>query len=489
MQEVQMTLPVGTVIQDRYVVEGLLGQGGFGAVYLVRNPNSGRKAALKELVDQSKSEHDRFMVECALLERLDHPALPEVYEVFQDSHQTFLVMEYIEGPNLEILRKQQPERRYTLDDMLRLLSPVVEAVGYLHHQIPPIIHRDFKPSNIVVPTNGDKAVLVDFGIAKEYYDDATTTAVRHCSPGYSGPEQYSSIGTDTRSDIYGIGATCYTLLTGSPPIDALHRTTNLASKKKDPLLSLNEQVPGLPRTVVEAIQQTLAINTERRQKTVEEFWAQMRTASPPMPAEAEVNTDEYLAFGAIPATPGPSIARSHRKRGGPATGPLRILLFVVLGLAVLGGIGLSLQPYLLPRQTAPIAATKKPAMPTKLLTATNAAKGEAFTPLAVNYIGTLQDLTTNQKGRLQLAGIKQNGQVIQGDFVDSQIQGIQNFSGVLDTSKHLLFTVKLPADQKPLFFEGTIRGDGNLVGNYCQLDQASQCVGEYGIWSVTPVKK
>jgi len=111
------------------------------------------------------------------------------------------------------------------------LAPIMNAVSYLHNQQPPIIHRDIKPANIVVPPSGNEEVLVDFGIAKEFNPDSTTTAVRHVSPGYAAPEQYG-LGTNTRTDIYGLGATIYTLLTGVVPADSFYRITQLGSIRR-----------------------------------------------------------------------------------------------------------------------------------------------------------------------------------------------------------------------------------------------------------------
>src|SRR5258708_34778555 len=98
-------------------------------------------------------------------------------------------------------------------------GPIMKFGNYIPQQRPPIIHRDINPANIIVPTSGIGSVLVDFGIAKEYYPDSTTTAVRHASPGYGPPEQYD-IGTNTLTDIYALGATIYALLTGIVPADA-----------------------------------------------------------------------------------------------------------------------------------------------------------------------------------------------------------------------------------------------------------------------------
>ncbi len=122
-----------------------------------------------------------------------------------------------------------------------------------------------------MPTDEEHAVLVDFGIAKEYDPDSTTTAVRRCSPGYGAPEQYSR-GTNTGTDIYGLGATFYCLLTGFVPEDAFYRMTQLGSKGKDPLEPVHVLVPTIPLFISEAIQKAMSISSSDRFATVEQFW-------------------------------------------------------------------------------------------------------------------------------------------------------------------------------------------------------------------------
>ncbi|MBV9615414.1 MAG: protein kinase, partial [Ktedonobacteraceae bacterium] len=170
MQEVQAILPNGTIVQGRYIIEDLLGRGGFGAVYRVRDQRTrGNLFALKEIIDSSKQERERFAFECEVLKRLDHHSLPRVYRVFEDekSARAYMLMDYIEGPNLEMLRLQQPEKRFPVEKALDIMAPIFDVISYLHKQNPPIIHRDIKPANIIVPPTDDEAVLVDLGIAKE----------------------------------------------------------------------------------------------------------------------------------------------------------------------------------------------------------------------------------------------------------------------------------------------------------------------------------
>ena len=274
MQELKTRIPRSKAIRDRYVIEDMLGQGGFGAVYKVRDRRvKGNVFALKEVVDPDRHQRESFAFEGEILKRLDHAALPRVYRIFEDARHSRvgMLMDYIEGSNLEQLRLQQSGRRFSLPQVLRMMRPIIDAIVYLHAQNPPIIHRDIKPANIIIPISGEGSVLVDFGIAKEYDKDSTTTAIRHCSPGYGAPEQYIR-DTSTRTDIYGIAATFYTLLTGEVPIEALYRITRLSGNRPDPLLAVHDIVQDVPEDVSDAISRALAVNSNDRFATVEEFW-------------------------------------------------------------------------------------------------------------------------------------------------------------------------------------------------------------------------
>src|ERR1700680_2664032 len=259
MSHKQRPLPVGATVQDtygdRYRIKGFLGKGGFGAVYLVNDRHfQEHEFALKELIEPGGYDRERLLFECELLKRLDHPSLPRVYHVFEYEKlkRVYLLMEYIKGKNLEDLRVEQPNGRFPLKLALTIMAPIVDALSYLHQQEPPIVHRDIKPDNIIVPMDGGEAVLVDFGTAKEFFSDATTTVFRHGSPGYAPIEQYSpGSRTNLRTDVYGLGATLYTLLTGVTPPDAIARIT--AENGVDPLKPVSALVLGIPKAVSNAI--------------------------------------------------------------------------------------------------------------------------------------------------------------------------------------------------------------------------------------------
>jgi serine/threonine protein kinase len=278
VQQESFILPEKVIVRDPqgngYVIERVLGKGEFGAVYLVRERANTRNVfALKEVINPDKNERERFAFEGEVLKRLKHRALPRVHRVFENDKlkRVYLLMDYIQGRNLEDLRGEQPGKCFALPLVLVLLAPIVDALQYLHAQDPPIVHRDITPANIIVPLRGGEAVLADFGSAKEYVAGSATSVVGHRSPGYAALEQYRT-GTNTTTDIYGLGATLYALLTGLIPLDALSRVLGSMSAGVDPLKPAHLLQPTVPLAVAEALGRAMSISSADRFETVEEFW-------------------------------------------------------------------------------------------------------------------------------------------------------------------------------------------------------------------------
>ncbi|GHO59366.1 serine/threonine protein kinase [Ktedonobacter robiniae] len=186
-------LPAENILYERYMVDEVLGEGGFGSVYRVRDMQDNDQVyALKEVSIRQKTEWKSVQLEAELLKQLDHYAIPRFYGMVEDPlrMRAGILMSYIAGPNLESLRRQQPEKHFKPAQVFSMMTPIVDAIIYLHQQTPSIVHRDIKPANIIMPASGQGAVLVDFGIAKAYEQDSTTSIHRVCSAGYSAPEQY-----------------------------------------------------------------------------------------------------------------------------------------------------------------------------------------------------------------------------------------------------------------------------------------------------------
>ncbi|MEI2612393.1 MAG: protein kinase [Candidatus Promineifilaceae bacterium] len=216
-----MSLDKGQILQGRYRIVELIGQGGFGAVYRGWDMTLGRPCAVKENLDTSEEAQRQFQREATLLAKLSHPNLPRMADhFFVPGQGQYLVMDFVQGQSL---KQHLVERGRALSEaeILPWITQVCEALIYLHSQTPPIIHRDIKPDNIIVTPEG-RAMLVDFGISKVYDAQfSTTMGARAITPGFSPPEQYGIGKTAPHTDVYAIGATLYMLLTGQQPPESV----------------------------------------------------------------------------------------------------------------------------------------------------------------------------------------------------------------------------------------------------------------------------
>ena len=219
-----MPLTTGQILNNRYRIAKLLGQGGFGAVYRGWDLNLEKNCAIKENLINSPEAQRQFRREARILSDLSHPHLPRVSDHFSiPGISQYLVMDYVDGWDLAAVL-EQTGRPLSLSKVLPWIDQVCDALDFLHTRTTPVIHRDIKPANIKI-TPQAQAMLVDFGIAKLYdSNEQTTVGARAVTPGYSPIEQYGRGGhTDARSDIYSLGATMYALLTATEPLEATDR--------------------------------------------------------------------------------------------------------------------------------------------------------------------------------------------------------------------------------------------------------------------------
>ena len=214
-----------SMLQGRYLIVGLAGQGGMGAVYqaIDTKHTPQRQVAIKEL-SQSKLKtkeeveraRKRFRGEAAMLRSLDHPGLPRVYASFEEDGRSYLVMEFIAGQTLrDRLRAVDPHPLPT-DEVLGYAYQLCNVLDYLHRQYPPIVFRDLKPDNIMVKPDG-QIVLIDFGIARFFKPGKLYDTEGFMTYAYASPEQRDGKQTDARSDLYSLGATLHHCLTGKVP--------------------------------------------------------------------------------------------------------------------------------------------------------------------------------------------------------------------------------------------------------------------------------
>jgi serine/threonine protein kinase len=298
-----MPLNDGQVINNRYRIVKLLGQGGFGAVYRAYDLHLKTPCALKENLETSPAAQRQFEREATILAGLSHPNLPRVTDHFVIPGQgQYLVMDFIEGQDLHTLVDSSgalPESQ-----VLGWANQVLDALEYLHHLTPPILHRDIKPANLRIrpasPSRPQGSVtLVDFGLVKRAERMAqTTTGALAVSPGYSPPEQYGQGITDPRSDIYALGAALYTALTGLPPQESVLRVA------RDELRPAHLVNPRVSTRTSFALQKAMALSADARFRSAAEFRQALNAPPSSQPAPA--------GFQSVPrqtATAGNSVAR------------------------------------------------------------------------------------------------------------------------------------------------------------------------------------
>ena len=202
-------IELNSVLQDRYLVDRLLGQGGMGAVYLAVDQKFGSTVALKETLVRGEELRKAFEREARLLNKMRHAALPVVLDYFTEGSTQFLVMQFIPGEDFGELLVERGGA-FPSADVLRWADDLLDALEYLHSQDPPVIHRDIKPQNLKRTPRGE-IILLDFGLAKGAPVDISqmkgTGSVYGYTPHYAPFEQIRGVGTDARSDLYALAAT------------------------------------------------------------------------------------------------------------------------------------------------------------------------------------------------------------------------------------------------------------------------------------------
>jgi parallel beta-helix repeat protein len=275
-------LPAGTLLANgRYQLQQVLGQGGFAITYLALDTQLKRTVAIKELCpqgcvrdahnqvapitlppDQFAQIRQRFVEEAQLVAQLNHPGIVRIYDVFQQNNTGYMVMEYLHGETLGAKLKRAGGV-LPVDEAVDYILQVCDALEVVHRA--GYIHRDIKPDNII-HCEDERLVLIDFGAARHFVANQTATYTVMLTPSYAAPEQYSSAGRlDPRTDIYGLAATLYHLITGVPPLPALDRTSGFDL----PPPHLVE--PEVGEALSDAILQGLAMRMDERPASVAEF--------------------------------------------------------------------------------------------------------------------------------------------------------------------------------------------------------------------------
>jgi serine/threonine protein kinase len=301
------------VLQGRYRIVRQLGAGGMGAVYEALDERLQVTVAIKETFAVDDRLRRQFEREARLLAHLSHPALPRVSDYFTENGRAFLVMQFIAGDDLAQIISAQPGP-FPRAQVFAWADQLLDALIYLHTRARQIVHRDIKPHNLKLTSNGQIALL-DFGLAKTHAaaDQSTTqsyVSVFGFTRRYSPLEQIQDQGTSPQSDIYALGATLYHLLTGTKPPDALTRAAALAGSRPDPLIPANEIQSIVGAELAAVLNKAMALNAGDRFESAIQFRDALRQigrndgfSARAMPLSTRVIADHKTSSASVTTDP------------------------------------------------------------------------------------------------------------------------------------------------------------------------------------------
>lgn len=319
-------LPFGALLQGgRYEIHRKLGRGGFGITYAATDRRLHRDVAIKELcfgaatrvggrlvpppheAEAFAAAKGRFLREAAVLARFSHPNVVRIYEVFEEADTAYLVMELLDGRTL--YRQVTDGGALPEANVLEIAARCGDALSVLHSG--GVLHRDLNPSNVVLTPKG-RVVLIDFGLAREFADDATTPMTRIVTPGYAAPEQYDHAGRlGPPTDVFGLAATLYCALTGRAPVPLGGRGRGAA------FVAPRMLNPAVSKFVSDAVLDGLELDAGHRPRSIEEFLGRLGLGTPsathtqieggtrPYTAPVPEAPPRFVAPAPLPAPPPP----------------------------------------------------------------------------------------------------------------------------------------------------------------------------------------
>jgi len=275
-----MSLDISTLRQrlqqalgEEFTVGALLGEGGFAAVFRVRERRQHRDVAVKVVdlgLTPSPSLAVRFVREARTVARLEHPHIVPIYKVGGYQNEVlYIVMRCVDGASLrQLLEKKQ---RLSVRKAATIARQVADALGYAHHY--GVVHRDVKPDNILLDRGGH-VLVTDFGIAKAAQEASvsqlTTEGMVVGTPQYMSPEQATGDKLDARSDIYSLGILLYQMLAGEPPFDGESAQSILMKQATADPPPIHDHRGDVPAPLTAALERMLAKDPAERYQTAEE---------------------------------------------------------------------------------------------------------------------------------------------------------------------------------------------------------------------------
>ncbi len=271
------SLQPGQVLQSRYRILGIIGMGGMGAVYQARDlhfPTVTKLVAVKEMINLAQDQQLRettirnFEREAEILATLNHPAIPQIYDYFSFGDRAYLVMEFIQGKDLEAILNST-EDFLPVEQVRQWGVEICDVLSYLHNHKPePIVFRDMKPSNVMIDHH-KRVRLIDFGIAKTFQMGQPGTMIG--TDGYAAPEQYKGLASPA-ADLYALGATLHHLLTHRDP-----RLEPPFSFNKRPIREAN---PAVPEALAQVVMRALSYNPEERYSSADAMKQSLEAVGP-----------------------------------------------------------------------------------------------------------------------------------------------------------------------------------------------------------------
>ena len=315
-----MPLLPGEILHKRYRIVSLLGEGAYGAVYRARDQNDGKDVAVKEFLNPTPDIVKRFRKEAARLFRLKHPQLPKYIDHFHiEDSGLYLVSEYVDGVSLADYITDYG--RLPSDLIIEWLQAVCRPVAYLHQKRQ--LHLNIKPANIRLTPEGD-VILVDTGLSGLGIGVGTS--------GFAPPEQQGQNAVSEASDIYGLGATLYALLTCQNPPESLHRESGL-----EELIPARDVNPDVEPYLSVAASRAMDMRPDVRFENVEEFAQALERpiGKPNHVSELARRTEQAVPRAAEPRVP----QRRRRQIEQRTIFALAALLLIFIGVAI--GLGLA----------------------------------------------------------------------------------------------------------------------------------------------------
>ncbi len=358
-----MTSLLGKTLQNgKYTLDQELGRGGFGITFKATHHLLGQPVVIKtlnEVIGQDPNYADylrKFQDEARRLALCLHPNIVRVSDFFTEAGHAYMVMEFIDGTSLDqVIFPDQPLPETTA---IHYVQQVGEALRVVHQN--GLLHRDVKPHNIMRRRGTDQVVLIDFGTAREFALGTTQTHTSLVSSGYAPIEQYLTQGQRTpATDVYGLAATLYSLVTATAPVAAILRD-------RQPLPDPRSLRPDLSAATNQAIIRGMAMEAQHRPPSVDDWLALLNRpevgASSATPVEilapAPAQTEKTLAIASPPGITNPAPSADGHHPG------MRRWLIGLLGLSLLTLLGVTVGAfYLRSRKPTTVIAPSSPDLP------------------------------------------------------------------------------------------------------------------------------